>query len=449
MLALFSASLLCLRLCLSQELNLNETYNLTTVLSGQAQLSKFTSYLNAFPALLSTLSEANVTILAPSNNAWAKYTGNDGHFANDTNFLEALLSYHTVQGVYPLTRLQQDVQFLPTLLGKGEYANVTGGQRVGVYPSGQDVNFETGVKSQSKLSTPDIPYTHDTSVVGIVHIIDEVFRIPIVEIPTATEAQLNDVVSLQLVQPVDQRLVGFLGPEADWTLLAPKHSKGVLPTTDEESFGIQEYHFIKGQVLFSYNFTDRREVTTLNGKNLTFYVAPNGTRYVNDAPIVDSDYLIDTGVFHVIETALDPRIPNAKPNFLTVANATTTTGPSPTGLPISSSSAAAGKSGLTTGAKAGIGVGVTLGVLMLLGVGAFFLLRRRRQQTANVSHAKGKPGWAEIHQLSDDKAPREMQGESSLHEIHSEGTSGLGEMEGSQGARSRRAGERGQLYEMQ
>ena len=67
-------------------------------------------------------------------------------------------------------------------------------------------------------SLQDIAYNHDTSVVGIVHVLDKVFRIPIIEISTATEAELNDVVSLQLVQPVDQKLVGFLGPESDWTM---------------------------------------------------------------------------------------------------------------------------------------------------------------------------------------------------------------------------------------
>ena len=52
-------------LCASQELNLNETFNLTTVLGGQAQLTKFTTYLNSVPSLLSTLSDANVTSVEP------------------------------------------------------------------------------------------------------------------------------------------------------------------------------------------------------------------------------------------------------------------------------------------------------------------------------------------------------------------------------------------------
>jgi hypothetical protein len=118
-----------------------------------------------------------------------------------------------------LEQLQQDVQFLPTLLSEGQYANVTGGQNIGVHSRGEAVSFETGVKAQSKLLTANIAYTaSNVSVVGVVHVVDEVLRIPIVEVTTATEAQLNDVVSLQLVQPVDQKLVGFLGFDPDWTM---------------------------------------------------------------------------------------------------------------------------------------------------------------------------------------------------------------------------------------
>jgi hypothetical protein len=124
-----------------------------------------------------------------------------------------------VRGVYALEQLQQGTQFLPTLLSEGQYANVTGGQHVGVYSKGEEVSFETGVKAQSKLLKANIAYTsNNVSVVGVVHIINEVFRIPIVEVTTATEAQLSDVVSLQLVQPVDQKLVGFLGFDPDWTM---------------------------------------------------------------------------------------------------------------------------------------------------------------------------------------------------------------------------------------
>jgi hypothetical protein len=184
---------------------------------------------------------------------------------------------------------------------------------------------------------------------------------------------------------------------------------------------------------------------------LTFYVAPNGTRYVNDAEIVDPDYLISTGVFHVIKTAVDPRIPNAKPAFLTATNSTTTSNSSTTGQPASSSPTPSGSSGLSTGAKAGIGIGVALVVLAALAAGAFVLRRRRKTMTKpNPSelHGTETAGWEKIHQLPGDSAPHEMYGHSK-YEIYSEGTSGRGEMDGSQGSSSLAKSGQGQAYEMQ
>jgi hypothetical protein len=61
MVALLSCFWLLFALCSCQGLNVNETWNLSTVLGGQAQLTNFTAYLNLYPSLLSTLSDANFT----------------------------------------------------------------------------------------------------------------------------------------------------------------------------------------------------------------------------------------------------------------------------------------------------------------------------------------------------------------------------------------------------
>jgi hypothetical protein len=61
MLTLVAGLALFLRLCLAQGLNFNQTWNLTTVLGGQAQLTQLTEYLQLYPDLFTTLSDANVT----------------------------------------------------------------------------------------------------------------------------------------------------------------------------------------------------------------------------------------------------------------------------------------------------------------------------------------------------------------------------------------------------
>lgn len=68
-----------------------------------------------------------------------------------------------------------------------------------------------------------------------------------------------------------------------------------------------------------------------------------------------------------------------------------TDSPEASGSPISVGSGNKSKGGLSTGAKAGIGVGAALGVLLIIGLIAFFLLRRRRQKKELGSGYKTQP----------------------------------------------------------
>lgn len=75
--------------------------------------------------------------------------------------------------------------------------------------------------------------------------------------------------------------------------------------------------------------------------------------------------------------------------------------------------------GLSSGAKAGIGVGVVLAVIALIGIAAFFFLRRRRgrrerlNQNASIDHGGGTEepikaeGQAQDGRLAEMHAPRE------------------------------------------
>jgi hypothetical protein len=99
------------------------------------------------------------------------------------------------------------------------------------------------------------------------------------------------------------------------------------------------------------------------GSNLTVTVAPNGTKYLNDAEIVYSDYLMNTGVFHVLGHDLSPNKTDARPALSTETHSATIT-PSPSPLILSAPS----HSSLSKGAKVGIGVGAGVGALLLIGV---------------------------------------------------------------------------------
>lgn len=63
------------------------------------------------------------------------------------------MSYSILQGVYTPVDFQRGLQFYPTYLTNPNYANVTGGQRVGAYVTDGGVVFESGLKIQSHLVT--------------------------------------------------------------------------------------------------------------------------------------------------------------------------------------------------------------------------------------------------------------------------------------------------------
>jgi MYXO-CTERM domain-containing protein len=119
----------------------------------------------------------------------------------------------------------------------------------------------------------------------------------------------------------------------------------------------------------------------------------------------------------------------SSPGFLVLRAGTQTTSSASSATSVSSSSSVAGSSfatssaasdlppaqtsqsadGLTTGAKSGIGVGVALGGLVLIGVVAAFVLRRRREtvggsvkeldsHTAEKTMYPAQPGFAHPQQ---------------------------------------------------
>jgi uncharacterized surface protein with fasciclin (FAS1) repeats len=93
-------------------------------------------------------------VLAPSDEAFAKYWNSNEAASNDTDHLEAVLTYHLLQGIHADVFLDIPPQFIPTLLRDSSYTNVTGGQRVEAVSSGGRVNFYSAAKSVSHLITP-------------------------------------------------------------------------------------------------------------------------------------------------------------------------------------------------------------------------------------------------------------------------------------------------------
>jgi transforming growth factor-beta-induced protein len=89
--------------------------------------------LQTVPDVVQTLSVAqNVTILAPSNDAFARLMARNPRSAELTRnprLLTGVLQYHVLQGRIPASDFQATPRFPATLLN-APFANVTGGQRL-------------------------------------------------------------------------------------------------------------------------------------------------------------------------------------------------------------------------------------------------------------------------------------------------------------------------------
>ena len=131
--------------------------NLTATLMNQTDLSNLTTYVSLFPQLLQSLSMAtNITILAPSNEAFAAFMNSSAGAAiaaNDTAAIEAVLSYHVLDGTYDASMITSNATFIPTMLTNMSYANVTGGQRVEAIMAGTSVDFFSGLLQNSTVTT--------------------------------------------------------------------------------------------------------------------------------------------------------------------------------------------------------------------------------------------------------------------------------------------------------
>jgi uncharacterized surface protein with fasciclin (FAS1) repeats len=117
-------------------------------------LSTLTSVLGNYPALVNQLASAkDITVVAPSNDAFKAFLASKAGKAATTEDVEAVLTYHVLPAVYPSSAVTKEAQFLPTLLTNAAYSSVTGGQRLKAVAVGHNVYLTGGSKVASKVET--------------------------------------------------------------------------------------------------------------------------------------------------------------------------------------------------------------------------------------------------------------------------------------------------------
>lgn len=129
---------------------------LAQALNSSSQLTSLSGVL-ALPGLAQLVqglsSAQNVTILAPSNEAFASI-GNATIQALSQNegLLTALLQYHVLNGTFLSSAITNQSAFVPTLLTNELFTNVTGGQVVEAVANDGNVTFFSGLLANSSVA---------------------------------------------------------------------------------------------------------------------------------------------------------------------------------------------------------------------------------------------------------------------------------------------------------
>jgi uncharacterized surface protein with fasciclin (FAS1) repeats len=111
--------------------------SLLELLQGTPELSTLYARINASTNLTNFLaSSSDFTLLAPSNNAFTKLPAGTSNMTDEQ--FTAMLEYSLLRGGFPKLSLSTANEFVPSHLNNSKYANVTGGQAVGLALDGSD-----------------------------------------------------------------------------------------------------------------------------------------------------------------------------------------------------------------------------------------------------------------------------------------------------------------------
>jgi uncharacterized surface protein with fasciclin (FAS1) repeats len=143
-----------LPLALATAVSAQQSMNITAAVTSSPDLSQLAGVLGQQPELMTALASAsNITVLAPSNQAFDALMSSDMASAlGDPAVVAALLQYHVLNGTYLAANFTETPAFIPTLLTDEMYANVTGGQVVEVIGMGGKVAIYSGSLAKSTVS---------------------------------------------------------------------------------------------------------------------------------------------------------------------------------------------------------------------------------------------------------------------------------------------------------
>lgn len=295
--------------------------SITDLLASQESLSTLAGILGQFPDLVQTIAnwEGNLTILAPSNDAFASLLAMDSEDANavksnDTETIQKLLMYHVLNGTFYSTAFMEGMTAAgPSLLFNDEmYANLNGQNQVVLGRNDGSVKLYSGMSMVSEVGTADVEYDG-----GVVHIINNVLTLPASVSKTALYFNLTALagalMKTDLLETVDSL------PQI--TVFAPSNEAFaaignlLANITDDTLTSVLTYHVVANNTV--YNFEGPTTLTSVQGGDLQI-TENDGSWFVNGAEIMggnEGGVVVGNGVVYVIDGVLNPAHGEATTTF--------------------------------------------------------------------------------------------------------------------------------------
>ncbi|KAI1002094.1 hypothetical protein K3495_g6111 [Podosphaera aphanis] len=240
----------------------------------------------------------NFTILAPSDSAISSFLVSIGVDNLPPEIWSKLLSYHTLDGLYPTSAFNKTPIFPHTLLNDPFLTSLSDGQRVKIASGESNITITSGLLAHSHVLAQNINMTN-----GLIHIIDRVLTIPTSISETALATNLSSFASALATT----NLTDNLDNRPNITIFAPSNtafdaiSSLASNLTEDELKNILSNHVVDG-ITYSSELKDEK-LKNLNGSTLRVK-EKNNTLRVQSAELEITDVLVENGVLHVIDSVI-------------------------------------------------------------------------------------------------------------------------------------------------
>ena len=284
--------------------------SLKSTISSHPSLTILHGLLNQFDLLESFDSLTNITLVAPTDEAYRALANWGFNVSEVEPFIaRALLTYHVLDGTYTADSIpgSDEPQVVHSLLQPPVLTNVSRGAAVKLsrdrYSS---IVIESGLQVIGGVEQADIHFQN-----GIIHTLNSSMVLPH---NISTTSQIGNL--FQFLDALETaEVVTSLEGLKDVTLFIPhdgafrKLNPLLHLLRPSQLAQVLQYHVIPNHVLYHKSIGKNNSTyETLQGASLRISTDENGVSYVNGARIVRNDLIIYGGVAHIIDEVVIPEL---------------------------------------------------------------------------------------------------------------------------------------------